>query len=114
MLKGTISRIWPSQKGLPCSNGSKSILTWTPIQPSISPVTLSANGSPSRLTPPVLAIVAGNMQCLWLRILGATWKELCICLYVHETEERMMMVHFDEAAMEEADNLVTNLENGLV
>lgn len=33
---------------------------------------------------------------------------------MHETEERMMMVHFDEAAMEEADNLVTDLENGLV
>ena len=80
MLKGPISGIWPSQKGLPCSNGSKSILTWTPVRPLISPVILSADSSPSWLTPPVPAIVAGNMQRPRLRILGATSKELCIRL----------------------------------
>jgi hypothetical protein len=33
---------------------------------------------------------------------------------IDEMEECMMMVHFNEAAMEEADNLVTDLENGLL
>jgi hypothetical protein len=42
------------------------------------------------------------------------YMERAMHLLIHETEEWMMMVHFDEAAMEEADNLVTNLENDLV